>query len=254
LHDAQLIIIESGAGLLYAQSIKHQFPAAKLVYSCSDRLSTLRVHPVLQRAQQQAEELFDAIMCPAQVMTQDFKHPHCYFVPQGVDKQALDRRTQSPYAQPRNIVSVGDMLFDEAAVLMLAKLAPDWTIHLFGAGAVCTQAPTNVITHGEKPFEDIVAYIQHADIGLAPYRMADGADYLSQSSLKMKQYTYARLPIIAPNFATAGCAHAQGYDPQQLESLAGAFDKARALDRSSISTETVLSWPQVAQRILDYVL
>jgi 2-beta-glucuronyltransferase len=251
MYGADLIFIESGAGLLYAATIKNRWPEKKLVYLYSDRLSTLRVHPVLQTAQDQGLSLFSLIVCPAQSMVKDFVHPQCHYVPQGVDTHLLDAPTQTPYSKPHNIVSVGDMLFDEEAVMMLARYAPDWTIHLFGKGAQCSQKMANIVEHGEKPFCDIIPYIQHADIGLAPYRPLEGAEYLSQSSLKMMQYRYARLPIIAPVFATNGHAHTLAYIPGDSASIGLALENASSYDRSTISTADILSWERVAKHILE---
>ena len=249
IKDADVVFIESGAGILYAADIKKHAKHAKMIYRASDRLRTLKVHPVIERTLSSAIALFDAALCAAPSMVADLPQLPSHYIPQGVDRALFDKPYANPYGRSQNIISVGDMLFDAAAVELLARYAPDWQIHLFGAGARAS-AP-NIIVHGEQRFEDIVPYLQHADIGLAPYRKATDVDYLSQSSLKMQQYSYVRLPIIAPSFAITGRPNAIAYDPADLATINEAFEQAKIYDRAAIDTSAILSWQQVAQKMLD---
>ncbi len=250
LKDADIIFVESGAGLLYAGALKKRFPNAKIIYQASDSLITLQVHPVIMEAEKKYMPIFDLIVYTAQSRATESGHQHAYYIPQAIDTDAFNVPTENPYPKKNNIVSVGDMLFDPGAIMALAKAAPDWTIHLFGADARCPEPLPNIVTHGEVPFQVTVPYIMHADIGIAPYRAAKDAAYLSQSSLKMKQYTYAKLPIIAPDFAAANYPHVMAYNPHNPSSIAMAFERARCYDRTSISKAGIMSWTETAQRIL----
>jgi 2-beta-glucuronyltransferase len=251
LASAQAVIVENGAGLMLIPAIRALNPAARIVYTVSDRLKTLNYHPLIEQAEKAAIPIVDMIRVPAQAMIKDFPPlEKVLYVPQGLDKEAFDLKHPSPYKAPKNIISVGDMLFDAHAVETLAGAAPDWTFHVFGRKAK-TQATTNIILHGEQAFETIIPYLQHADLGLAPYRPAPEADYLSQSSLKMTQYTYCRLPIIAPHFAAAGRPHVIGYTPDNQQSLEEAIRKAIAYDRKSIDTGLVITWDEVIDLMLN---
>ena len=249
LRKADVIYIESGAGILYTATLKKHIPFAKFIYVASDRLSTLKVHPVIEQVLAESISSFDKVLCPAMAITHDFPSVRCHYIPQGVDKALLDKDYANPYMQAQNIISIGDMLFDAKAVEALAQYASGWTIHLFGSGAKAS-AP-NIIVHGEQSFEHIMPYLKYADIGLAPYRAAPDADYLSQSSLKMQQYSYVQLPIIVPNFAVAGRPNAIGYDAADLTSIRAAFERAKAYEHTSIDKDAILSWSQVAQKFLD---
>jgi 2-beta-glucuronyltransferase len=66
----------------------------------------------------------------------------------------------------------------------------------------------------------------------------------------MIQYTYCRLPILAPQFAKGARAHVCSYDPHDLSDIENAFRMAMVYDRSSIGTSGILSWPQVFDQMV----
>lgn len=250
LAGTTIFIVEVGAGLMLVSRLKKTFPKARFIYTVSDRLSTINAHPVAMKAEQDVLPHFSKIRVPATIMLQDYKSFPAVYIPQGIDKQVFDQQRPNPYKQPRNAISVGDMLFDPKAIETMADRFPDWTFHVFGRKAVIENLKPNVVVYGEKPFHEITAYIQHADIALAPYRFEESAAYLAQSSLKMFQYTYCRLPIVAPMFAAEGRAHAIGYAPDDPDSIARAFKQAIDFDRAGINTADVLDWNQVIDRMI----
>jgi 2-beta-glucuronyltransferase len=250
LSEYSHILVESGISLLALPTLRRLAPQAKLIYHAADRLATIGAHPAAAATLQshaaaidQAHVMADAIRgdIPAGVDT--------IYLPHGISKDAFDRIVENPYAGPRNAVSVGDMLFDAATIETLARRFPDWTFHLFGRRARLEQPFDNVEVHGETPFDTVAAYIKYADIGIAPYLPKADADYLSQSSLKMIQYTYCQLPIVAPRFAAAGRAHVSAYDPGDADSVAAAFEKAADCDRATIDISSVLTWEEKTARL-----
>jgi 2-beta-glucuronyltransferase len=56
----------------------------------------------------------------------------------------------------------------------------------------------NATWHGEKPFADTLAYIQHADIGLAPFQNKPGVEYQLTNSNRILLYRHFGLPILVP--------------------------------------------------------
>lgn len=244
------VLIESGPSPLLAERIHAAAPDAVIIYHAADRLSTIDVHPCVEAVLAKTLPLYASIHIMAEALRADFPADvPVFYLPHGISKKAFDEATRSPYAGPRNAVSVGDMLFDAQTVKGLAQAFPDWTFHLFGRQARLADAPGNVIAHGEVPFGEIVAYIKFADIGLAPYLAGASADYLSQSSLKMIQYTYCRLPIVAPHFAAAGRSHVLAYTPGDAASTVAAFERAIVFDRERIDRSGVLDWDETAQRL-----
>lgn len=254
LVGTDIFVVENGAGLMLVPRLRKQFPEARFIYNVCDRIETLGYHPSIPRAEKAALPLFNKIRVPAQVMVEDFAkfNKRCAYIPHGLQKEAFDHAGVSPYETVRNVISVGDMLFDERSVKILAEAFPDWTFHLFGKQAKVYSAFSNIVMHGERPFDEIIPYICHADIGLAPYRPAPNADYLSQSSMKMIQYTYCRLPIIAPHFAAEGRAHVCPYEPGNANSLTHAMHSAIAYDRTLIDTSEVMGWEETVSSLLSF--
>lgn len=248
--DADAFIVEVGAGLLLVKTLHKLCPNARFIYTVSDRLSTLNAHPALEEAEKKVLPLFSRIRVPAAMMAEDYVGYKVKYIAQGIDKNVFVQRYASPYTKPKNAVSVGDMLFDSHAIETMAQNFPDWTFHVFGRRATVKNPKPNIICYGEKPFDQITPYIQNADIALAPYRNEASAAYLSQSSLKMFQYSYCALPIVAPSFAAVSRDHAIGYDPDDPATIVEAFQKAMDYDRSTIDTDNILDWNQVIDKML----
>ena len=249
------ILVESGPSPLLTPVLRRHAPKAQIVYHAADRLSTIGVPPAAERMLLDNLGLYDRVHILAQALALDFPpDAPLFYLPHGIDKAAFDAATDNPYCDGRygsgkHAVSVGDMLFDADAIDVMAAANPDWMFHLFGAKAEPRQARANIVAHGEQPFERIVPFIKFADLGIAPYRDGARADYLSQSSLKMIQYSYCRLPIVAPQFAAVGRDHVLGYDPADPGSIRAAFLKAGTYDRKTIATDGVLSWNETVDAL-----
>ncbi len=244
------ILIESGIGVLLAPVIRRLAPQAQLIYHAADQLETIGAHPCFRDVWENSIRDYDAVHILAE--SQRGEMPAgvpVLFLPHGIAKGVFDAANDNPYGTDRNAVSVGDMLFDPDVVKVLAGANPDWTFHLFGKKSRLDTGFANVVTHGEVPFATVAAYIRHADVGIAPYAPAPGAAYLSQSSLKMIQYTYCRLPIVAPVFAATGRPHVMAYQPGDAPSILAAFDAARVYDRLSIDAGQAMSWGEMAARL-----
>jgi 2-beta-glucuronyltransferase len=245
------IMVESGIAALLIGKLRRLAPDSRIIYHAADRLATIGTHPVA--AEQMAAHAADLDL--AHIMAEAIRPDIPPGVPvihlsHGISKAIFEQAGANPYAGPRNAISVGDMLFDAGVIETLAEAYPDWTFHLFGRLARLSRPMPNVVTHGEVAFERLAAYIRHADIGLAAYLDKKDADYLSQSSLKMIQYTFCRLPIVAPAFAAAGRAHVCPYRPGQAETIVKAFAAAIGFDRTGIDASAVMSWQEKTRKLL----
>lgn len=244
------ILIESGIAVLLAPLIRRLAPQAQLIYHAADQLETIGAHPCFREAWDRSIRDYDSIHILAESQRADMPEGvPVLCLPHGIATEVFDAAVETPYANPRNAVSVGDMLFDAEVLKVLARGNPDWTFHLFGRKSRLDEEFTNVVTHGEAPFATVAGFIRHAEIGIAPYRPAPGADYLSQSSLKMIQYTYCSLPIVAPVFASAGRPHVMPYEPGNPGSVLSAFDAAKVYDRISIDVSQAMTWQDMAARL-----
>jgi 2-beta-glucuronyltransferase len=250
--DTDLFIVENGPGVMLVEKLARLCPRARFFYNVSDSYDVVSFHPLIPEAERKALRHFDLIRVNAQDLARHFpKDAPVIYLPQAISKSRFDEPLPNPYRQARNAVSVGDMLFDAGVVDLLAERFPDWTFHLFGKGAKLKRKMGNVIEYGERAFDEIAPYILHADIGLAPYRASLKADYISQSSLKLVQYTYCRLPVVAPDFAAAGRTHVQAYRPAgDPEEAVRAFAAAIAYDRRLIDPSEIPDWGENLARIL----
>src|SRR5205807_1544408 len=109
-----------------------------------------------------------------------------------------------------NVLYVGKHHFDRDFMARAVRLFPKWAFHVFGdVGEL--PAAANLKSYGERPFAELVPYLKHADIGLQALVYTPGAECFTDS-LKMQQYTYCRLPIVAPAFLRGERAHVFCYE------------------------------------------
>ena len=251
LADADHVVVESAAGVMLVPRIRRENPRARLIYRVSDDLRVLGAHPVVLDAVRIALPQFSIISIPSSKLADRFPgldtvrhHPH------GLDTAVFAKSTVSPYAPgERAVISFGTMLFDPASALTVCQARPDLRVHFFGALGDKPSAE-NAVHHGEQPFADLVAYMQHAVRGAAFYRSTPGSAYLADTSNKMMQYAACRLPILAPDFVAGGQDHIFGYRPDDTGSIAQALDAALNANRDGLPFPAALSWDAVAAAII----
>lgn len=245
---ADIIIVESGIAPMLIPRLRATAPDARLIYRAADLLSTAGVHPRVQQVLEQSCEAVDLVIVVAHAM---LPHFDSFAAPKvvlrhGVDRDQISAATTSPYSSPRNIVSVGSMLFDPVAVTTAAERWPDWNFHLIGAPA--GNFPHNVVQHSEMPFASTLPYLRHADIGLAAYQKEAKSEYLAESSLKLLQYGAIGLPAVCPDFAVEPGSLRFGYDPDEPGSIIGALERAAQAPREPLP---VASWSEVAENLIE---
>lgn len=252
LQGTDLFIIESGQGSMLVPRFAELCPKAKFIYNPSDRHSVIKFHPLVAESEKKALPYFTAIRLNSASVANDFpKSAPTHYIPQAIDKKIFDAPSPNPYIKLQNAINVGDMLFDETVIDILARAHPDWTFHMFGKGARLTTPLPNVIEHGEMPFEKLVPYLQHADIGLAPYKASRQAAYLKQSSLKFVQYTYCKLPIVAPRITSNGDPHIHIYwEYNGPNGVIKAFENALKYDRNAIDRSRITGWEDVVDNMM----
>jgi 2-beta-glucuronyltransferase len=252
--EADLIVIESCAAVLLFDRLKQiARPDARFVYCASDRLGTVGMHPMLEDVLDRTAADYDLVRVPAEVMTADFPSAaRVAFIPHGIDKAVFDEAGDNPFEGPGpHAVVAGDMLFDCKTFAILLDAFPTACFHAFGRMGLADFADrSNLRIHGEIPFTDLARWIRHADVGIAPYRDRPAAHYIAQSSLKLIQYQYCRLPTVAPYFAAKGRANVVGYNPDDSISIVNAFAAALALDRTTLDVSAVAEWDTVIGRVL----
>lgn len=256
LRRADLVMVESTGALLLVERIRRLNPGVRLVYRVSDDIRNLGQHRAVIAAEERVAPLFDLISAPSRYSFERFAalgtarlHPH------GIDAAAFDAPCPDPYRELRggglHAVSVGHSFYDPELVAVAAEQFPHWTFHVIGRVPRTGDRP-NIRWYGEMPFRETIPYIVHADIGLAPYTYREGAETLADSSLKLMQYTWCRLPAVAPDFATRpDRPHVVGYRPGDRASIRHALVAAAKVDRAGISRAGIAGWDELARRIAD---
>lgn len=251
IRDADLVVVESGTPIVFLPLLRRLNPRAKLLYFCRDLLHSVGAAPYLSEIERQVIGTFDSICVPSRRLGEMLPPGgKVNFVPQGIEGGAFDRAEVSPYADgSRNAVAVGDMLFDQSSVEQMAAVAPDVRFHLFGIrwrGDV----PANITLHGEQAFETLAAYIRHADIGLAPYRVNSSEVYLAESSLKLLQYGYCLLPVVLPDIIPVSRGNEITYSLETANDWRAIIDRALGWPHEQSYRRGILTWEDVARRTL----
>ncbi|WP_143530321.1 glycosyltransferase family 4 protein [Rhizobium sp. RU36D] len=248
---ADLVVFESGTSLVFVDLVRRLNPKAKLLYFCRDLLQSVGAAPILSRLERRLIADFDSVCVPSKRLGELLPSGgQVNFVPQGIDFDAFEAASTSPYPKgSRNVVAAGDMLFDRQVVTELARAAPDVAFHLFGIKWKGDR-PENVRLHGEQSFRTVASHIRHADIGLAPYKMKTEETYLAESSLKLMQYAHCRLPVILPDIIPATRGNEISYSLEGRNDWTSLMNQALSWHRDTPLKGEILSWNEVARRTL----
>jgi 2-beta-glucuronyltransferase len=252
IRGADLFIFEGASGILLFDRFKHASPKARFVYRVADDMLLLGMPPVVLAAERCTLPRFDLVSVPSPHVREPFRGlPNLRQQLQAIDKAAFDRQYPDPYgAEPRRrAVFVGrSWPFDADFLERASRLLPDWVFHIIGPiGDLPDRA--NVMRHGELPFDQTIAYLRHADAGLQTLLHRPRIEWMATSSLKLVQYTYCRLPVIAPEFLRTPLKHVFYYRPGDDASILRAFRAASHLDRRTVSTDGIHTWSELTRLI-----
>ena len=250
LRAAEVVILESGTAVVFAELARQLNPSARLIYRASDSLSAIDSAHYVERTFARVASGLDAIALVSPAMAGEVaSRENVYHIGHGMDPQIESLADPSPYAPGLHAVAVGSMLFDPAAIATASRAFPQVTFHVIGSGrGRMPDYGENVMVYGEMPHAQTLRYIKHASFGIAPYASARLPAYLADSSLKLLQYDFFALPAICPHAIVGGYASRFGYTPGDGESIIGAIDAALRAPR--IRSRQCLDWPETVDRLL----
>ncbi|RZL28154.1 MAG: glycosyltransferase family 1 protein [Sphingomonas sp.] len=248
--SADYIIIESSVSAIYINRIKRLNSSVKIIYYATDRLDTVGAHPYVRQELIRKAHLINHFCLRSVLMAPDFTwaKDRLYRADFGIDLDDFSDVGKNPYTNKLNAVSVGSMLFDKQFFQEVAPHFPDVHFHVIGCGSEF-KGPDNVTIYKEMPFRKTIPYIRYADVGIAPYRLAPGVEYLADSSLKLGQYEYLQVPAVCPNFAVGTNKYRFGYTLNDAASMVEAMMYALAA-AGTIPARHFPSWTEVADQVL----
>ncbi len=243
LRGADLVLFEGTAALLFVQRVRELASQARLVYRASDDLRALGVHPLILEAEARAIPQFDLVSTTTPEIARVLAaYGPVEVHPPGIDKATFDRPSESPYGLGPAAVFAGvSPLFDYDSLAAAAELAPHVAFHVIGPPP--RAQPANVTFQPELPFDELVPYLQHATFGLLLF--PPGYPSLGQGN-KIAQYSYCRLPILAPAYLAADRANVCAFEPGDRESLGRALAKAEQMPHSGAFAEGIMSAEELA--------
>jgi 2-beta-glucuronyltransferase len=251
--ETDVFVFESMSGLFLFKRFRRENPVARTVYRVSDDVRLLRsAHPRLIELEREIAPLFDRVSVPSRAMLEKFPGlPSLRLDRHGLDKAAFEARAASPYPKgSRNAVYVGTWDIDRDFLKYAAQACPECVFHIIGPMKPGPPLP-NVRHHGEMPFAATIPYVKFADAGLMilPYKNEFSAVFTD--SLKIIQYRYCGLPIVAPDFLDLRRDGVFYYRPGDAESCARAAREALRSERDPARAGEVRSWDEVARDVLD---
>ncbi|MBB5712146.1 hypothetical protein [Sphingomonas xinjiangensis] len=255
LSDADYVVVESGVAAIYIERVRRLNAAAKIIYYAADLLDTIGVHPFVQDQLDRNRVHIDHVCLRSTLMKDDFPWAkgRLYKAEFGINKANYERIGPNPYPGGQHAVSVGSMLFDPAYFVAVAEEMPAVTFHVIGSGLTFA-APENVKIYPEMRFVETLPFLKHATIGIAPYKLAPGVEYLAESSLKLAQYDYFGLPSVCPTFAVGEQPNRFGYNPGERASMVATTAVALAAAANGpMKGREFGSWAQVGERMLQPV-
>lgn len=251
IDKADVIFFESGIAPIFFDLVKQRNPNAKTIYVASDDLATIHVADFVRRTFERIAPKMTALCLKSRFMADGMPaSPNRYIIPHGFDFSVADHADPSPYPPGLHAVSVGSMLFDPDFFVTASHRFPEVTFHVIGSGSgVHQDYGDNVKVYDEMPHRETLPFIKHAGIGIAPYRSRNVPRYLADTSLKLIQYDFFKLPAVCPTAIVGDYATRFGYEPGNDESINAAIAAAFAAPRNSFGKP--LLWSQVVQRMLN---
>lgn len=250
--EADIIIFESTQAIRLFSKVRQLNHQARLIYRVSDDMERSGASIETLESERKALPYFDVVSTPTQIMYEKFKklNPlNTRLQYHGIDKFLYDQAEESPYSAQVNHVFVGNSLLDEGFIKIAADLFPKHEFHIIGPFEHRVDA-VNVIYHGYMPFKDTVPYIKFASTGLQTRRREHGIAETLADSLKVHQYSYCKLPIIAPSVIDA--RHRENffyYDYEDKSSIERAISEALRFRRMEF-LPSVQSWQELAQDLV----
>lgn len=249
IQKSDCIIFESTPGLFLFEKFKILNPTAKFIYRVSDDIRFLNVHPALIKYEAKILSSFDLVSIVSSQFFNLFNQKNVKLHFHGINKQAFNQPLPNPYPEDsQNLVFIGNAYFDTSFLEIASSIFAKLHFHIIGPIKDLPTKP-NISAYGELPFQETIKYVKYASAGLHTLEETKGAEAFTDT-LKVHQYTYCKLPIIAPEFLKTSRKHAFYYQPGNVTSIKSAVRKALDFPHQDVENRNVLDWKELAQTLL----
>lgn len=250
IRSSDLFIFESFPGLLWFDHFKSLNEQAKYVYRVSDDMRQLNKHPYVIEHEMKLISLFDLISVPSEYFLQLFIKGNVKLHLHGISKDLFDKVSDNPYKNSDSFkfVFTGNAYLDNEFLKIALKASLNDEFHILGPFKK-TKSNEKTFYYGEIDFHKTIPFIKFADAGLHTLEYSRGAESFSDS-LKVIQYTYCRLPVIAPDFIKSSRNNFIFYKPGNNESIRKALGKAKEFDKSKIDVSGINSWDELTDKLI----
>ena len=246
------VVFESGVSLFLFDRVKKYNPNAKFIYRVSDDLEMLNHKILLLDQEERLLDKFDLISSPSNYITNRLKglnqniriknHYH------GIDKPLFDSCSKNPYNNDYiNLIFVGTGYLDEEFLKIVKNINNNWIFHIIGSFTNQIES-VNIIYHGEMPFIDTLDYIKYADVGMQIRNNVKGIEIL-EKSLKFIQYSYFKLPILAPKYMKLKDVNVFSYEHNR-DNIVIEIEKCLKFEKSDYDNSWISSWDEVLGEII----
>ncbi len=252
VRTANYIVFESMSSIMFFDKVKLINPTAKIIYRMSDDIEILKAPKVTVDYERSILTKFDLVSVPTKTMYDKFvalspDNVKLHF--HGIDKKIYDQAKFSPYTEKINHIFVGNSLLDQDFIDIASSIYEDHLFHIIGTFEPIIKK-RNVIYYGYMPFEETIPYVKFATTGLQIISNYNGVAETLSDSLKVLQYSYCKLPIIAPSVIPAH--HRKNffyYDYNDKNSIKQCVEEALAFDKTSF-TVNIKSWDELAIELI----
>lgn len=254
LRTADYIVFESTQAILFFDKIKSINANAKCIYRVSDDMEAMKGLKTTIEYERKVLEKFDLVSVPTKIMYDKFlklspNNVKLQF--HGINKILYNQSKVSPYTEKINHVFIGNAYLDEKFIEIASSIYKDHFFHIIGAFTPSIKK-NNVIYYGHMRFENTVPYVKFASTGLHNLSNEGGLATTFSDSLKVLQYSYCNLPIIAPSVIPA--QHRKNffyYDYNCANSIKSCIEEALRFDKSKFASN-VKSWDELSTELIRY--
>lgn len=251
ISEAALIVFESFPGLLWFDHIRKINSRARFVYRVSDDMRQLKKHPYVIDHERNIIDRFDLVSVPSEYFLKIFPGSNTKLQYHGINRGLFDKAYENPYGNPDSFkfIFTGNAYFDYDFLQIASSAFSEDEFHLFGPLKNKIRG-SNIFYYGETDFVKTIPYIKYADAGMHTLTYTKGSESFSDS-LKVIQYIYCGLPVIAPEFIKNSKYEFFGYIPEDSGSIIKAVKDLKKAGRKNQIPDFIQSWDELTGKLIN---